>query len=144
MSPMYETYLVDDIPPQTLDNASATTAWRDAGDADWVTAFVQVGATDITFDAKIEQATDSSGTGAKDVTSAAVTQLTATDDNKYVSIDLEPAKLDIANNFNYVRLSVTAGDGTTGTTCSGLLMLCARHQPPTQPTEYAEQILVAG
>lgn len=144
MNPLYEAFLVDDIPPQTLDDAAASSGWRDAGNSDWITAFVQVGATDITFDAKIEQATDSSGTGAKDVTGAAITQLTGTDDNKYVSIDLEPAKLDIANNFNYVRLTLTAGDGTAGTTCSGLLMLCSRHQPPTQPAEYAEQILVAG
>ncbi len=62
-----------------------------------------------TVDAKLEQATSGAGAGAKDVTGSAITQLTkaGADDNKAVLINLNPNKLDVANDFDYFRLTVT-------------------------------------
>jgi len=62
-----------------------------------------------TVDAKLQQATDASGTGAKDITGKAITQLTATGSgsNKQVNINLKQDELDAQNGFNYVQLSVT-------------------------------------
>src|SRR5689334_217011 len=49
-----------------------------------------------TVDAKIQQATDGAGTGAKDIVGAAITQMVkATDDNKFSFIDLDVQKLDV-------------------------------------------------
>lgn len=140
----HEQFLVDMIAPQLVDNASVTSSWLPLTNAVRICALLAVGATDITLDAKFEQATDSSGTGAKDVTGAAITQMAATDDNKYKSIDLESALVDTANGFNHVRLKVAVGDGTAGSYVAAFLLRFCRHMPPTQPAAYAEQIVVAG
>lgn len=142
--PMHESFWVDVIKPQLVDNAAVTSSWLSMTDAVRLFAVINMGATDITVDAKIEQATDSSGTGAKDVTGAAITQFLATDDNKYASIDLEAARMDIANGFNYARLKITVADGTTGAYVSASIFRPTRHAPPTQVAAYAQQIVVAG
>lgn len=59
------------------------------------------------IDLKITQATDSSGTGAKDITGAAITQITTAGGNEVVSIEIGPGALDDANGFKYVRAEVT-------------------------------------
>ena len=71
--------------------------------------------TSATVDAKFEQATDASGTGAKDVTGSAITQLTeaGTDSDKQAVINLSQESLDIANSFTHVRLSVTVAVATS-------------------------------
>jgi hypothetical protein len=62
-----------------------------------------------TVDAKLQQATDNSGTGVKDVTGKAITQfLKATpDDGKQALINLKQEDLDFANGFKWFRLSIT-------------------------------------
>lgn len=140
----HERNLVNYIAPQLLDAGSAVSGWLYAGNSTRVTAIVQVGATDTTVDAKLQQATDSSGTGAKDITDAAITQIGATGDNRFVSIDLATENLDLANGFDYVQLSITAGDGTEGAQVGAIVIQNARHMPPTQPAAYAEKVVVAG
>jgi hypothetical protein len=54
--------------------------------------------------AKFQQATDASGTNAKDITGKAITQIVTA--NKQAEINLMAEELDIANNFNYIQLSV--------------------------------------
>jgi len=65
-----------------------------------------------TVDAVVKQATDASGTSAKNLTtSKAITQLTAagSDDDKQVVINVRAEDLDMANSFDHVALSVTVG-----------------------------------
>lgn len=68
-----------------------------------------------TVDAKLVQATDSSGTGAKDITGKAITQLTeaGTDSDKQAIINLRREELDINNDFTHFALSVTVGVATS-------------------------------
>lgn len=65
--------------------------------------------TSATVDAKLVQATDSSGTGVKDITGKAITQLTqaGTDADKQAIINCFASELDINNSFTHVALSVT-------------------------------------
>ena len=107
----------------TLDPASqaagtATTGWISVANHHGLMASVQSGAlgASATLDAKFQQALDSSGTGAKDITSKditnkAITQLTqaASGSNRQVLINLKPEELDTVNGFGFVRLSVTVG-----------------------------------
>lgn len=133
------------ISPQLSDAATETSAWIPLHSGQRLIAIVRVGATDTTVDAKIQQAKDSSGTGVKDVTGAEITQLTGTDDNKHVGIDLELAgNIDQANGFCYGRLSITAGDGTTGANIAGFVIVDERHMPAAQPADFVEQVVVAG
>lgn len=59
--------------------------------------------------AKLEQAQDAAGTGAKDITGKAITALTAagTDSDKQARINLREEELDNNNGFTHVRLSIT-------------------------------------
>ena len=101
------------IAPISQGAGTVTTGWFSMADFATALATLQVGVlgASATVDAKLQQATDSSGTGAKDITAKAITQLTkaGSDDNKEVQINLRSEELDVANGFDYARLSVTVG-----------------------------------
>ena len=116
-------------------------------------ALINIGATDVAVDAKLQQATTSTGTGAKDIDGAALTQFATDEGEQYASIDLETAALDINHGFAFVQLSITADPGPepeegqpawTGAKVEAVLILTCRHAPPTQATAYKEQVVVAG
>jgi hypothetical protein len=98
------------IDPASQAVGTVTTGWISAGNHHTLLAFVQSGVlgTGATLDAKLQQATDASGTGAKDVTGKAITQIVkATGDNKQALINLRPDDLDVTNGYAFVRLSLT-------------------------------------
>jgi len=89
----------------------ATTGWVPLNTHHGLLALVQTGAlaTGATVDAKLQQAQDASGTGAKDVAGKAISQLTQASNgaNRQALINLRPEELDVNNGFAYVRLVVT-------------------------------------
>ena len=98
------------IDPASQAVGTVTTGWISAGNHHSLLALVQSGVlgTGATLDAKLQQAIDASGTGAKDVTGKAITQIVkATGDNKQALINLRPDDLDVTNGYAYVRLSLT-------------------------------------
>lgn len=109
--------LVGVIDADAYAASTVTTGWIAAKDFYSFLAVVAVGdlGTSATVDAKLEQATDSSGTGAKDVTGKVITQLTqaGTDSNKQAIINLQHHELDIKNNFSHFRLSMTVAVATS-------------------------------
>jgi hypothetical protein len=67
-----------------------------------------------TVDAKLQQAQDSSGAGAKDITGKAITQmLAAGGNNKQFTIEVRDTELDANNGFGYVQFSMTVGTAAT-------------------------------
>lgn len=106
------------IDPQTVDNAAVTSDWADMRNFDYVMFVVNVGATDITVDAKVQSADDASGTNAADISGLAVTQLGATDDNKQVVLIVSHDELNGDDDF--AAVVVTVGDGTTGAIVSAV------------------------
>lgn len=84
--------------------ATYTTGWLNAGSACAWLAIVSAGTVGTSVDAKIEQASDSSGTGAKDLSGSAITQLVAAGS---ALIQFKGEDLDLANDFTHVRLSIT-------------------------------------
>ena len=110
LKPSQRVALVGAIDPQSA-NAAKTSGWIDATKYLNYMATISVGAlgASATVDAKLEQATDGSGAGAKDVTGRSITQLTkaGADDNKQVEINLKQEDLDFNNGFKFFRLSVT-------------------------------------
>jgi len=99
----------------TLDPASqaagtATTEWVSMAMFHDLLAIVQTGSlgTSATVDAKLQQAKDVNGTGAKDVVGKALTQIVkASGENKQALIDFTPDNFDLANGYDFVRLAVT-------------------------------------
>jgi hypothetical protein len=104
--------LLATIDPVSQAAATVTTGWVSLADIDRLLGILQTGVmgASATIDAKLQQAKDSGGTGAKDITGKAITQiLKATGDNKQALINLNQSDLDVAGGFYYVRLSITVG-----------------------------------
>ena len=100
------------IEPASQSAGTATTGWVSVANHHGLLAVVQTGVlgTLATVDAKLQQATDSSGAGAKDVAGRAITQIVkATGDNKQALINLKPEELDTINGFGFVRVALTVG-----------------------------------
>ena len=100
------------IDPASQSAGSATTGWVSVANHHGLLAVVQTGVlgTLATVDAKLQQATDSSGAGAKDVAGRAITQIVkATGDNKQALINLKPEELDTVDGFGFVRVALTVG-----------------------------------
>lgn len=105
------------IPPAST---AASTVLAAAGAVNWfplasfhsIAAFINIGAMTATgtIDAKLRQAQDATGTGAKDIAGKAIAQvLAAAGSNTLVSIEARGEDLDVNNGFGFVALSVTVG-----------------------------------
>lgn len=103
--------VVGNIDPDAYAAGTYTTGWISAKLFLAFMAIVQVGdmVATSTVNAKLEQASDGAGTGAKDIANKAITALTqaGTDDNKQAVINLRPEELDVDNGFTHFRLSMT-------------------------------------
>ena len=144
IKPSNEAVLVGVIDPDLNTAGTLTTGWINMGLFETVQAIIMAGAlgTNATLDAKLEQATDSSGTGAKDISGKAITQLTqaGTDDSdKQAIINCRSDELDVNNDFAYVRLSMTVAVASSD---SAALVLGhhARYQPATDAATVAEVV----
>jgi hypothetical protein len=97
--------------PRTRQVATHVSDWvllRDYHRA-WFYLMVETMGTNATLDAKLQQASAADGTGIKDITGKAITQLTqaGSDNNSIACIELQTEELDVDNGFEYVRFSVT-------------------------------------
>ena len=100
------------IDPASQAVGTATTGWVSVANHHGLLAVLQTGVlgASATLDAKLQQATDSSGTGAKDVSGKAITQIVkASGDNKQALINVKPEELDTVNGFGFVRVTVAVG-----------------------------------
>jgi hypothetical protein len=108
-----KTTLLAFLQPISQAAATVTTGWLPMSRYENLLAVLQCGVlgASATVDAKLQQATDSGGTGAKDITGKAITQLTkaGSDDGKSVMINCRSEELDVTNAFTHVRLSITVG-----------------------------------
>lgn len=115
--PSQQAAVVGVIDPDAYAAGTVTTGWISMATFEAIQAIVMAGdlGASATLDAKLEQATDGSGTGAKDITGKAITQLTqaGTDSNKQAVINLFAAELDVANSFTHARLSMTVAVATS-------------------------------
>ena len=113
LRPSDTTAVVGAIDPDANAAATYETGWIDMADFAWVMAIIMAGTlgSSATLDAKLEQAQDGSGTGAKDVDGSDITQLTqaGTDSDKQAIIQCCAEDLDLENDFTHVRLSMTVG-----------------------------------
>jgi hypothetical protein len=105
------------VDPDATAASTVTSDWCDMGKFKKAMAIILAGAlgSSATLNAKIEQATDSSGTGAKDITGKAITALTdaGSDSDKQAVINVDASELDVANGFDHIRLSMTVATATS-------------------------------
>ncbi len=107
------------LDPGNQATGAANTGWVPLNTHHGLLALVQTGAlaTGATVDAKLQQALDISGSGAKDVAGKAITQLSQANNgaNCQALINLRPEELDVNNGFAYVRLVVTVATAAANT-----------------------------
>lgn len=129
------------INPASYAAGTQATSWLSMKDIGSIEAIVMAGAlgTNATLDFKLQQATDSSGTSAKDITGKAITQLTqaGTDSNKQAVINCFPEDLDVNNSFTHVRALMTVA---TAASVAGALIkgYNARYEPLDDATTVDE------
>lgn len=128
--------------PAAITTATLPATYIDVSQYDRFVFLISLGATNNTVDAQVVQATAAAGTGSKNITGAAITQLDGNDDNKFVTIEVDTQRLDIANDFRYVAVTVTVA----GTTTAEVLFfgLNARSRPITKVSAWDEAVVVAG
>jgi len=100
------------LDPVSQGAATVVTAWVPTANFHRIAAVLETGAmtTGSTVDAKLRQATDASGTNAKDITGKAIAQLVAASNgNNQVVIECQSDDLDTNGGFAYVALSITVG-----------------------------------
>ncbi|MBL4869165.1 MAG: hypothetical protein JKY67_22620 [Pseudomonadales bacterium] len=120
------------IDPDNNAAGALSTGWIDMALFHSLMAIILAGTIEATgtIDAKLEQATDSSGTGVKDITGKSITQLTAagTDSDKQAVINCRSDEIDVNGGFTYVRLTMT---GATAAADSAAVVLGfnARYAP---------------
>lgn len=115
--PSNEAVLAAVIDPDVTAAGTVTSGWVSLALYEAAQAVVLAGTlgTSATVDAKLQQASDSSGTGVKDITGKAITQLTeaGTDSDKQAIINIRSDELDVANGFTHFRLSITVAVATS-------------------------------
>ena len=119
------------IDPATQAAGAVSTGWVSVANYLGFLALVQTGVlgTSATVDAKLQQALDSAGTGAKDISGKAITQIVkATGDNKQALVNVKPEELDTVNGFGFVRVTVTVGVAASITSAQ-LLGVNPRYAP---------------
>ena len=121
--------LVVAIAPSNQAAGAQSTGWISVADYFNFMALVNVGALGAsgTVDAKIEQAQDSSSTGAKDVAGKAITQIVAS--NKTAAIDINQNDIDVTNGFTHIRLTITVGTAACDTAAT-VIGAYARYEKP--------------
>ena len=100
------------LDPASVSAGTVLTAWVSLANFHSIAALIQTGVmgASATIDAKLRQATDNVGTGAKDIAGKALVQiLKAAGDNKQATIEARGEDLDVANGFGFVALSLTVG-----------------------------------
>ncbi|MCC6630277.1 MAG: hypothetical protein IT340_23085 [Chloroflexi bacterium] len=131
------------IDPVSQGAGTVTTGWVSMRDVPALQAILQTGVlgASATVDAKLQQATDSGGTGAKDVTGSSITQLTkaGSDDNKQVVINMRGDALDVTNSFTHVRLSVTVG--TAASLIAAMVLGVDAHYQPIAAKASVKQVV---
>lgn len=109
--------VVATIDPDAYTAATYTSDWVDMENYEQVLAIVMAGelGSSATLNAKLQQATDGSGTDAKDITGKAITALTqaGSDSNKQALINVRADELDVTNSFTHVALVMTVGTATS-------------------------------
>lgn len=124
LKPSDRAAIVGVIDPDLNTAGNVSTGWVDMSEWYALMAIVAVGSlgTGATLDAKLQQATNGSGAGAKDIAGKAITQMTDAggDSDKQAIINLFSDELDKNNGFTHARLTLTVA--TASSDSAGLLL----------------------
>ena len=122
------------IDPDVLTATTHDSGWVDMSKFERIMAIAMVGTLGegAEFDAKLQQAQDADGTGVKDITGKAITQMSEdvspVDEDNQAVINCRADELDVTNGFTHARLRITIAAAS----CDGagiIIGFDARQQP---------------
>lgn len=127
---MSEDAVVSLLETSDIGGTNAATAWVSMAEFKRIYAYVEIGTWDAGDDldeCRLQQAQDSGGTGAKDLTTDASGGDYDTDnpvdaDGNFVILEADAEDLDTENGFTHVRLYVAEGGNTGVDNVTGFLM----------------------
>lgn len=119
--------IVATIDPVDAATSAVNSDYVDMSKFSRLMAVVMAGAITGTIDGKLTESTDGSGGSEADITGKAITQLSATDDNKQGIINIHESELSAG--FDFVRLVLTPTGGTTNLAGAIILGGDASHEP---------------
>lgn len=128
------------INPSSQAAGAANSGWVSMANFQKLLAIVQTGTLGAaaTVDAKIQQAQDNAGTGAKDIAGAAIAEISGAN-NQQAEINLDASQLDVEGGFGFVQLSVTVG-AAASETAALLLGFNPRFAPPANAASVAQVV----
>ena len=132
-----EIAVVGTIDPLLRDDATAETDWIDMSKHQKCMFVIAIGATDIVVDAKLREGLDSTGGTAQDITGKAITQLSATDDNKRAVIEEDASELDLADKYKFVSCQIIVGNGTLGADTTVIALASRYRYDPASDADLA-------
>lgn len=132
------------LDPASVAPGTVVTTFVPAASVGQFTALIQTGVLGAaaTVDAKLRQATDAAGTGAKDITGKAIAQIVkATGDNVQAMVEMRAEDLDVNNGYAFVALSVTVGAAASQLSAA-LIGSGARYLPASSLNQAAVKQIV--
>lgn len=143
---LYDTgaQLVAEVKPVSGAASTNNSGWVNMGLYERIMAVAQVGSWGAgnTLDFKLQQAKDSSGTGAKDISNTAITQLTQanfTNNDVQAVINCGSEQLDTNNGFCFARMVATVG-GTNTAVIAASMYGDGETKPPTDISTVAQVV----
>ncbi len=126
--------------------AVVNSGWVDMAQFQNILAIVQLGVMQAgaLVDAKLQQAQDNAGTGAKDVGGKAIVQFAhaTPDDGKQALINMKQDDLDVNNGFRFVRLAITPS--VAASLIGGLILGFDSRYAPADLNAAATQAQIVG
>ncbi|HUT58055.1 MAG TPA: hypothetical protein VNA25_09430 [Phycisphaerae bacterium] len=125
MHSLTENCQVVQLANETKNDGAPTTTYADCAGYNHATFILGLGVTDTTVDAKLQES-DASGSGYADITGAAITQLSGTDDDSVAAIEVDltgPRK-------RYLKPVITVGAGSSGAALGAYMVLSRADAAP--------------
>ncbi|MFO0845881.1 MAG: hypothetical protein U0797_26450 [Gemmataceae bacterium] len=119
--------VVGTIDPQNGNNSTLSTDYVDMSKFAEALFVFQLGAVDNTVDCLVRESTTTSDGGGQTLSGKSATQLTSSDDNKQVVINVKAEELSIG--YRYLRGRMAVGNGTTNMVSCVALGLVPRFGP---------------
>ncbi len=119
--------VVGKIDPKNGNNTTQNTDYVDMSKFAEVLFIFQLGSVDNTIDCLVRESTNTSDGGGQTLSGKSATQLTGSDDNKIVVIQVKAEEL--SPGYRYLRGRMTVGNGTTNLIACTVLGLMPRYGP---------------
>lgn len=128
----------------TDGNFPASGSYIDVAQFDRFVFAIRAGTLDSALTCQVMQDTSATETAGIKAITGAVVIVGTSDDNEFVTVEVETRKLDLNNDFRYVTLAVSGAAGGNDYLDVQFIGLNPDVKPVTQPAAYSQAVIIAG